>query len=128
MTRKTKLEIINETAEFYGSDVTRRSKSNGQCVYLAVDTGNRCAFSRCCTEDGVKELSFNYEGRPANWLSDYFINSVLKEEYKGHNRDFWVAIQMFHDNDGYFDKNGISNAGQNYIEHLKEKYSSDSAN
>lgn len=135
--QKTKLEIIEETAAFYGQDPSRRSvafsSESGEaigCLYVS-NNGNKCAFSRCCTDEGVKILSLSNTAsirgicaiKSSSELVDLVkMNSFLKEEYKGHDIKFWMNIQRIHDDPSNFDINCLSPKGMRFIEELKEQY------
>ncbi len=119
---KTKKEIIKETADFYSADVSRRSKEEewGDCCYLGPDN-KRCAFSRCCKEDEetVKILK-NYEGGNSDTIFSDGKESILKEEYQGHCKEFWRDLQRFHDNDENWDENGLTETGVEKLRVLNE--------
>jgi hypothetical protein len=115
--QKTMLQIVEETVEFYQNNP--RSIGRGKsCSYL-TDDGRQCAFSRCCTDEGVKKLQ---EGtRVVYEYLDY-----LKPEYQGYNLFFWVNIQRLHDNNNFWkesgDKNILTTDGIDYVNELKIIY------
>jgi hypothetical protein len=121
---KTKIEIIEETANYYNS--TKRSVNVfGDCVYIGF-SGKRCAFSRCCNEDSNAYLEsvdkdgdkYTYKGVGA--LKDF--DSLLDDEYRGHSKEFWESIQMFHDYSSNWDKNGLTEYGKQELERLKRAW------
>lgn len=123
----TKLEIIEETVKYYSEDTSRRSTEEKNCVYLSKN-GNKCAFSRCCTEEGVELLHKN-EGRSVGVLdctSPLYlgkeIDDVLKPEYKGHSIDFWRNLQDLHDSENYWDSNGLTKEGLERLKYIKQNY------
>lgn len=96
----TKIEIINETVQFYNSDPSRRAIEQNTCKYLA-DNGNKCALGRCFTEDAIAKLG-NYQGSVTTLVYDLNLQEedfqlLLKEEYRGHSINFWSNIQKYHD-------------------------------
>ncbi len=101
---KTKIEIIDETAEFYSKNP--RSNIGGSCKYLS-DNGAKCAFSRCCTDEGVKTLHETLEGKSVTSQQFGPTDFYLKDEYKGHDVKFWRALQGFHDDEKNFITEGI---------------------
>jgi hypothetical protein len=131
--RKTKKEIILETAEYYGSDPSRRalSTSGARCRYLTSD-GRRCAVGRCMVE-GVKifyydnatckDATRSQETAVCSVDQIYFIDALLLPEYRGHDSSFWNSLQDLHDTDSYYDKNGLSESGQHALDYLLKKYS-----
>lgn len=118
--RLTAVEIIKETAEYYGVDpVARRSqdKLNRSCRYL-FKNGNKCAYSRCWKE-GVYETSF--EGRSANGLG-LNPDDLVMDRYKGHNISFWLALQRLHDASIHWDASGLTSEGKQYLIKLIKQY------
>lgn len=121
-TLKTKIEIIKETIEFYGSDPSRRALDNGLCQYKA-NNGNKCAFGRCMKDEFV--LAYSNDSKGAfKMLFIYGIN-ILKEEYQipqEQSWDFWDDIQEFHDTSSNFESRNLSELGKNKAKFLIEKY------
>jgi hypothetical protein len=125
----TPIEIINETAKFYGNDVSRRSLTEtGGCKYNGPN-GKYCAIARC-----TKNPSKIYEDTSVTFdnqikLIGYpipltvHINTILKEEYKGMPEGFWKDLQEFHDEDYNWNAYGISLKGMETLDYLREKYS-----
>jgi hypothetical protein len=118
---KTKIEIIEETANYY-NDSNRSVNNDGECVYIGQD-GAMCAFSRCCNENSRgyllavdnRRLSAH---KGVGSLEDP--ESLLKEEYKGHSLRFWKDIQRFHDDDENWNEYGITESGIKELEKLKK--------
>ena len=117
---KTKLEIIEETVEYYTTDPTRRSfildKKEWQaytCAYLLPD-GRMCAVGRCMIKPSLTE----------NWAVDGIpdIQDKLKEEYRGHNTHFWKRLQGFHDKRENWNEEGLTIMGKTYVEILKRNF------
>jgi hypothetical protein len=140
MATKTKIEIIKETAEFYGGDPSRRgiaitAEGDEECVYFNPKTNNKCAFGRCAdlnapvraTDGGTTPLK-NKTGpvlRLIDWPSekpDEELDKILLPEYRGHSVYFWRDIQNFHDLDENFTPTGLSEIGQDHIAGLCETY------
>jgi hypothetical protein len=121
---KTKIEIIEETVAYY-SENPRSVKygSLSKCVYLN-ENGNKCAFSRCCTDEGVtwlhEQIDVIEEG---DSVIQHFLKH-LKPEYQGHDFEFWKDIQRLHDNKGYWvNGNGkLNERGETCVNWLKNKY------
>jgi hypothetical protein len=128
--QKTKKEIILETAEFYGSDPSRRAVVNqdgrAKCRYLTED-GRKCAVGRCLIE-GKKMLYFGNQEPMSAELIDIAVNEIanlqdiLMPEYRGHDIYFWGCLQEFHDSDFNFTDTGLSECGQNHLEFLLKQY------
>lgn len=116
--RLTAVEIIKETAEYYGADpIARRSYDILSCKYLS-NNGNKCAYSRCWKE-GVYETSF--EGRTLNNLH-LEPDDLVMDRYKGHNFIFWLSLQRLHDIPTYWDASGLTSEGKKYLTQLIKQY------
>lgn len=115
--QKTTLEIIEETIEHYKTNPRSLEKITGHCKYLN-DDGSKCAFSRCCTDEGVKRLHDLNEGHSitTNHLS------YLKPEYQGHDVEFWLYIQRLHDSDGNWNGNELTERGKDMVGITKGRF------
>jgi hypothetical protein len=127
----TKLEIINETVEFYSADPKRRSfyideKDVTKCLYNGKN-GEHCAVGRCL-EDKYHEMG---QDLPKNSfaLLDLFegndvkgLDEMLKEQYRGHEAQFWAELQRLHDNPRNWTETGISQIGQIHIDKVIQQY------
>jgi hypothetical protein len=119
--QKTTLEIINETIEHYKNNPRSIDKITSHCKYLN-DDGSKCAFSRCCTDEGVKQLHDSNEGHSV------IINhlSYLKPEYQGHDVEFWLGIQDLHDVNSYWEiemvDNVLTERGKDMVGITKERF------
>ena len=131
--QKTKKEIILETAEFYGSDPSRRAvvqqDGRAKCRYLTED-GRKCAVGRCLIEggkifhgdsvDAQEAMSAELANMPVNDITN--LQDVLMPEYRGHDIYFWERLQGFHDCDNHFTDTGLSEDGQWNLEFLLKQY------
>lgn len=104
---KTKIEIINETVEFYSVPGRRSLNPMGQCVYNGPD-GKHCAFARCVANP--QDLK---EGRDCNH-SSLFPLAIFKEGYEGHEPSFWRDIQLLHDGIQFWADHGLTQRGVAY--------------
>jgi len=121
----TKLEIINETVEYYAEDVTRRATRRratraGTCEYQTAD-GRMCAVGRCMlkpSEDmknAIAQLCCN--GKALN------AENELKPQYRGHGLDFWGYVQRLHDVCRNWGEHGLSQVGEHELSNLRRLYS-----
>ena len=130
--QKTKTEIINETAEFYGADPTRRAilftaqGGHSICAYL-TEEGKKCAVGRYLIER--KKISNHGNGQKVcakdltcavTSIED--LDQYLLPEYRGHEIDFWMKLQSFHDTDKYFSEKSLSEKGVAIKEYLLSVY------
>lgn len=97
---KTKKEILLETRKYYQTHA-RGVKPEGGCYYFIND--NMCAIGRClkdakdfedniatkCDDQDIETLSTDIE--------DFKIDDYLKNDYHGHEIEFWKELQHWHD-------------------------------
>jgi hypothetical protein len=117
---KSKLEIIDETIDYYRKNP--RSIEDFRCLYLGSNN-QRCALSRCCTEEGVLRLS-NHEGVSiVSFIENgLIIEELLKPEYKGHCLDFWMNLQYIHDYNCLWKDNMLSDEGIKEVNRIRNKW------
>jgi len=119
--RKTTIEIIDEIANHYNSD--NRSVQIGStniCMYSGPD-GKRCAYAYLFPEDKIYTLKI-YEGGPINKRMFERTSKHMKSEYAGHPVDFYVSLQIFHDDYNNFTPDGLSSIGEREVTKLKQRY------
>jgi len=128
---KTKREIIEETYEYYKTHP--KAISGKGCAYLTSD-GNMCAVGRCMNDETIKFQWENmnltackapYRGFDFRYgicidSNAQVLDSLLKEEYRGHEYDFWEKLQHFHD--AGLDKSGINMFGEECYKLLLKEY------
>jgi hypothetical protein len=122
MKRLTKLQIIDETVEYYSADVSRRSIGEDGCMYKSPN-GNMCAVGRCIEESKLQSIiTTKSNGSGAYTLFNVYGTDILKEKYRGHEVSFWDDLQGFHDNPINWDNDGITEDGLRRASELKELY------
>lgn len=129
----TKIEIIEETANFYNlGNRGVRNINSGSCVYQSDDGTKHCAVGRCIEPDalyhftdfaeedltGVRHLFEDPEGL----FFEKNLDDYLKEEYRGHDIDFWADLQEFHDDTICWTDDGLSYAGEQRHERLLARW------
>lgn len=130
----TKIDIITEILEnTYGANPSLRGMNGtAGCIYYNLGTGNKCAVGMCMNDEAIKEYGnfwgnvFNLENEITtieNAKEALKLDVLLQEKYHGHEVDFWVAMQRFHDQNSNFTESGLSDMGVNRLKELKEKYS-----
>lgn len=120
MSTLTMVEIIEETVKFYGDDTMRRSfrgKSDkvgdGVCAYNGIND-THCGVGRCLTQAALtRDLD---EGNSSSvggvWSNIEALDLDLQPQYRGHTMVFWEAVQRLHDEDAYWNSDGITEIGQ----------------
>ena len=123
---KTKLEVIEETVKFYTEDVSRRSiaSESEKCMYHASN-GNMCAVGRCLKD--AKKLESQLDNFSFTSISSlYNTNQItiddFNPEYQINDIAFWQDLQSFHDKGKFWNSQGLTIDGENYVTRLKEQY------
>lgn len=117
---KSKIEIINETVEYYSGDTSRRALNrNGFCTYLTRD-GKMCAFGRCCINPEYLNTIRGTVLDLKTYLGD--LDEVLREEYRGHSAHFWREIQLLHDTHSFWGKDELTPDGRKKVEQLLRNF------
>lgn len=117
--QKSKLEIIDETANFY--NLNNRSSFGVTCLYKNSE-GKNCGVGRCLInpeEIQRKCASLDDTSIEVLVLRGIIKDEDFKEEYRGHGVEFWSAIQNLHDYEKYWTENGLSELGKVIVENLK---------
>lgn len=117
----TKLEIIEETANYYNinnwAGGPRLGQGLGVCFYTNFDNTKQCAVGRC-----LKNPT-GLNGTIKSLMDSKKIqNEDFKPEYQNHDVDFWIDLQVFHDAKYNWTLTGISEEGLEYKKQLIEKY------
>lgn len=109
-------KLIDETAESYTLS-TRATNDTDGCEYLNLE-GEMCDVGRCLIDPGSANKKAFVSG-----LVD--LDSLLKEEYRGHCIEFWEDLQSLHDRTAHWDENGLSQTGRDFVEELHERWDND---
>ena len=109
---KTIREIVSETIEYIKSTPKAYDAEKDQCLYTKMvdDKKCHCAVGRCLLEDFQREdWEHNRLGIQSftKVCPVMALDSILKEDYRGYDHEFWEHLQDFHDDsDGiYFEQN-----------------------
>lgn len=123
---KTKHEIIDIIASSYTSK-TRAMTGKNSCQYI-TDDGRKCAVAMFMTDEGVEfskgsSLSATGINRSLSEKQRRGFDDVLIEEVRGHELLFWDEMQScLHDEERYWDENGITPKGKSAVETLKNDW------
>ena len=123
----TKEEIINETVEYY-KDASKRgyNAATEKCEYL-TESGNMCAVGRCLIP-GSLMVGFSGIPRDAQSMRNCGLSvldvanleEILKPEYRGHSRHFWMQLQNLHDSSIHFNDVTMAEEGLKHAKGLME--------
>jgi hypothetical protein len=132
---KTIKEIVSETIEYIKSTPKAYDTEKGQCLYTKIIDGKKChcAVGRCLLEDFQQE-DWEHNGFGIQSFTkenpEMPLDSILKEEYRGHGRYFWEDLQDLHDDvdNLYFEENeqggrDLTKKGHIYAESINLEYS-----
>jgi len=123
--RKTKIQIIEETVEYYSADTSRRGVFGSNCVYYAPRLNDEvmCAVGRCIKEPKKLHGVFASITRLAEKVNEESLDNLLKEEYRGHSKDFWQDLQGFHDTrENWNEHIGLTEEGETNLKLLLTEY------
>jgi hypothetical protein len=124
---KTKmLALLEDTIQFYSEDTSRRSvKSNGAggnvCYYSFK--GKKCAIGRLLTPEELElwaQVAENkFEGLENS--SYRFMAEIcgVPVNLQGFDPVFLTGLQSLHDNDQYWDENGLTENGKEQVATIK---------
>lgn len=125
MKKKTRIEVINETVEFYRENPNRRAFNTeiGQCAYFVEPKGKQVKHKMCAVGRLLKEPKKheNTEG-PASDLINAEGYGVFKVDYQIRDPGFWDDLQRLHDRKKHWTKRGLSKKGKEYLNGLLETY------
>lgn len=122
----TKIEIINETVEFYSKNPQLRSvDEKNKCSYNSGD-GRHCAVGRCLLK-GYQKQGVKLIGNICNLESfvdkhEKSLDSMLQARYRGNDESFWMSLQNLHDTHANWSDNGLTDMGQGEVNRLTQKF------
>lgn len=121
----TKLEILQETKDYYAADPSRRGvkidDGVASCVYKN-DQGCMCAVGRCLTGEAFKKVGIIANSAITTLIRLGSVDDLLRPECRGHSVGFWRMLQKFHDYNANWDDKGITTFGQDIYDKLVADY------
>lgn len=123
-TTLTKLEILNETINFYSEDINRRAVNEDTACMYNTEDGRHCAVGRCLTQE-IQEQGINFDCNTNSVYrlqTDYTLDNILQPQYKGHKTSFWTRLQNLHDESPNWNKEGLSSVGQLCVDRIKRDF------
>lgn len=119
----TKVEIINMVANHYNDKNRSISDDESTCMYLTND-GRMCAVGMCMTDKALDTWGDFKNGVKSivAILKDKELDSIFKDDYKGHDEDFWSELQFLHDEPYFWDECGLTLEGCDRVNFLIGKY------
>ncbi len=127
----TKIEIIRELFDkhFIPNPKNRSlrlypvdSHISSACLYSSED-GKHCAVGMCLTGKALKRIfTEGLNSKTVFELYDKLGPEMFRKEYQGHELNFWKDLQQLHDNQEYWDDEGITDFGRDRYDQIVSKY------
>lgn len=120
----TRLELLEDTVNWFSANPNRRCiNPDRRCCYSPQSLPNNskttgCAIGRHLSPELALYLDENYTNNSS--VSEVFHN--LPEDLQILGVDFLLNVQDLHDTDAYWGKNGLTEAGQRYVNKIKEEF------
>ena len=125
----TELELLEDTIKYYSENTERRCSSEDGCYYSPITIGKEgisdgCAIGRHLDKEFALQIDKDYD--------ELNIKSLMKSKFIGNEDkfpdwmikmklDFLVSLQNLHDDNLYWDKNGLTQEGFEYVKEIKNK-------
>jgi len=118
--RKTVTEIVELIVSSYNSNTrSMDSEKPTRCMYNA-SSGRHCAFAIMVKDTTI--FTSTLEGLGARQILNRLGTGILKDEFNGHNIEFYQDVQHLHDNYRYWDDEGITKSGREYADRIITTY------
>ena len=118
--QQQRLEFLQNTINYYSEDVNRRAVVDNddciECRYLTED-GRKCAIGRFL--DITLEQSDKLSNTPVE--SNRILN-LLPNEVRDLGSPFLTDIQFLHDNNFFWNEEGLSHLGKKYVDTIIKDY------
>ena len=128
----TKLELLEDTVKYYSIDTSRRAvvkleSGATECMYT-TDDGQHCAVGRWLQPNYKNTKWVDNEGCSADDLISgisgnnyqYEVDELFVKGVRHIPAWFWMDLQQLHDNDGFWDKDGLTEEGVEQVDKLRE--------
>jgi hypothetical protein len=118
---KSKNDILNEVYTHYKEPGNRAiDPETGLGYYRDPSSEKRCAVGLCLDYSKVRSKRLDEFNKGNLDVYDihkkYGLDEVLKQDYKGHDIEFWAQLQNFHDMDEHFDDKGkVNGKGRQFL-------------
>jgi hypothetical protein len=121
-TQADAVALLKDTVDFYSRDpeslrayVEKGENGFGECLYRTRD-GRCCAVGRHLRNPEHTQQFF-----PAKVVSEIsYLETRLQPQSRGFPLDFWVAIQVLHDDSNHWTKKGISYKGKRKVDQIRK--------
>ena len=114
-----RLNFLNEKLGYFIEDPSRRAynQKTESCMYWDKSTGNKCLIGMELPEEKYNEA---YEGKSLTFKNSVF--DLLPVEVQELSKTFLFQCQCLHDEESYWDEDGLSDRGESKLASIKAKY------
>lgn len=115
--------VLQDTIQYYSQDPDgRRCSGYGTCCYSPKtigkeETSEGCAVGRLLSAELREELDIYYNGRTVRYTPLF---ETLPQEIQDLGKDFLSMLQSLHDEDTYWDSEGLSKVGEEEVQRIEE--------
>lgn len=123
--KEIRAKVLQETIQYYSQDPQgRRCEDNRNCFYSPKtigkeDTSEGCAVGRLLPPKLREKLDRDYSGVGVSY-DELF--KTLPQEIQDLGQMFLVNLQDLHDIDEYWNSEGLSESGEEYVRQIQEEY------
>ena len=124
----TELELLEDTIKYYSENTERRCSSEDGCYYSPITIGKEgisdgCAIGRHLDKEFALQIDKDDELNIKSLMKSKFIGNEDKfpDWMIKMKLDFLVSLQNLHDDNLYWDKNGLTQEGFEYVKEIKNK-------
>lgn len=118
-----RLNFLNEKLGYFIEDPSKRAynKETESCMYWDKSTGNKCLIGRELLEDKYDE---SFEGKGITYIDEQevCIFNLLPVSIQELGLCFLAVCQRLHDENSYWNENGLSNKGKSKLKDIKDDY------
>ena len=118
-----RLNFLNEKLGYFIEDPSRRAyhTETESCRYWDKFTGNKCLIGRELPEDKYDE---SFEGKSITYIEEQevCIFDLLPVSIQELGLCFLAVCQRLHDENSYWNENGLSNKGKSKLKDIKDDY------
>lgn len=119
--KQKRLDFLQETINDFNLNnraIVKVSEQTTACCYSHKINGG-CAIGRKCSAELADKLDKNFKNKS---VIDNEVFNLLPYELQILGPYFLGRVQSLHDDDTYWDENGLSEQGKNYFQLIQSNY------
>lgn len=123
--KEKRTAVLQDTIQYYTQDpIGRRCKNSEECCYSpkTVDkeaTSEGCAVGRLLPTELQEFLDEEYTGHTISYNPLF---EILPQEIQDLGQLFLGRLQYLHDSDEYWDSQGLTEEGKEYLRQIEENF------